>query len=89
MKLLRYSAVTDCALNLYFTFKIERLLNIECFSKVLHKTFRHIFDGLESQYAKELAVIREQYPSERVQFTDSPLIIHWPDAMQMLKVCYL
>ena len=25
--------------------------------------FRHIFDGLEARYAKELAVIRTQYPS--------------------------
>ena len=25
---------------------------------VIHKMFRHIFDGLELRYAKELAVIR-------------------------------
>jgi aspartyl-tRNA synthetase len=52
---------------------------------VLHRTFRHIFDGLEQKYAKELAVIREQYPSEPVRFTDEPLIIHWPVAMKMLQ----
>lgn len=52
---------------------------------VLHKTFRHIFDGLEQKYAKELAVIREQYPSEPVRFTDEPLIVHWPVAMKMLR----
>jgi aspartyl-tRNA synthetase len=47
--------------------------------------FRHIFDGLEKHYATELAVIRQQYPSEPVQFTAEPLIIHWPEGMQMLK----
>ena len=52
---------------------------------VIHHLFRHIFNGLESRYAEELAVIRTQYPSEPVQFTDAPLVIHWPDAMQMLR----
>lgn len=47
--------------------------------------FRHIFEGLESRYAKELQVIRSQFPSEPVKFTDKPLIIHWPEAMQLLK----
>lgn len=47
--------------------------------------FRHIFEGLESRYAEELAVIREQYPSEPVQFTEKPLIIHWAEGMQMLR----
>lgn len=46
--------------------------------------FRTIFDGLESRFAKELRVIREQYPSEPVRFTEEPLIIHWPHAMDML-----
>ena len=46
---------------------------------------RHIFEGLESRYAAELKVIRQQYPSEPVQFTDRPLIVHWAEAMDMLK----
>jgi aspartyl-tRNA synthetase len=52
---------------------------------VLHRMFRHIFDGLESRFAKELEVIRSQYPSEPVKFTEQPLIIHWGDAMKMLR----
>ena len=52
---------------------------------VLHRMFRHIFSGLETRYAKELAVVREQYPSEPVQFTEQPLVLHWPEAMAMLK----
>ena len=52
---------------------------------VLHRMFRHIFDGLEKRYARELEVIRQQYPSEPVRFTEEPLIIHWPEGMQMLR----
>jgi len=52
---------------------------------VLHDLFRHIFNGLESRYATELAVVRQQYPSSPVRFTEEPLVIHWPDAMQMLR----
>eukprot|EP00602_Paraphysomonas_sp_CaronLab_P011180 CAMPEP_0185041882 /NCGR_PEP_ID=MMETSP1103-20130426/41734_1 /TAXON_ID=36769 /ORGANISM="Paraphysomonas bandaiensis, Strain Caron Lab Isolate" /LENGTH=514 /DNA_ID=CAMNT_0027581811 /DNA_START=100 /DNA_END=1645 /DNA_ORIENTATION=- len=51
---------------------------------VLHDLFRHIFDGLEKHYAQDLAIVRQQYPSERVQFTEDPLIVHWPEAMEML-----
>jgi aspartyl/asparaginyl-tRNA synthetase len=53
--------------------------------EVIHHLFRHIFEGLESRYARELAVIRAQYPSQPVQFTDKPLVVHWADAMAMLK----
>jgi len=52
---------------------------------VIHRMFKHIFNGLESRYSKELAIVRQQYPSSPVQFTDKPLIIHWHDAMQMLR----
>ena len=52
---------------------------------MIHRLFRTIFDGLETRYAKELAVVREQYPSEPVRFTEEPLIIHWPEAMKMLQ----
>jgi len=52
---------------------------------VLHRMFRHIFTGLETRFAKELAVVREQYPSEPVRFTEEPLVIHWWDGMALLK----
>lgn len=51
----------------------------------LHRLFRHIFEGLETRFARELAVIREQYPSQPVKFTAEPLIIHWWDAIAMLR----
>lgn len=52
---------------------------------MLHRLFRHIFEGLESRFGKELAVVREQYPSDPVRFTKDPLIIHWWDAIAMLR----
>ena len=52
---------------------------------VLHYVFKHIFNGLEEQYKHQLNIIREQYDSSPVVFTDEPCIIHWPEAMTMLK----
>lgn len=52
--------------------------------EVIHGLFKHIFTGLESRWGKELAVIREQYESEAVTFTDEPCILHWPEAMDIL-----
>ena len=68
---------------------------------VIHSMFRHIFTGIEERYAKELAVIRStttyfyeyfsydylvaQYPSEPVTFTTEPLVLHWPEAISLLK----
>ena len=51
---------------------------------VIHYLFKYIFNGLEERYGKELGVVRGQYPSAPVRFTDAPLIIHWDQAMDML-----
>lgn len=53
--------------------------------EVVHTMFKHIFNGLESRWANELKVIREQYQSEPVTFTDEPCVMHWPEAMEILK----
>mmetsp|Transcript_7717 Transcript_7717/g.11502 ORF Transcript_7717/g.11502 Transcript_7717/m.11502 type:complete len:669 (-) Transcript_7717:498-2504(-) len=53
--------------------------------EVIHSMFKHIFEGLETRWAKELAVIRTQYESEPVAFTDEPCVLHWPEAMEILK----
>lgn len=47
--------------------------------------FKHIFESLETRWAKELKVIRAQYDSEPVRFTDEPCVLHWPEAMEILK----
>ncbi|GKY98832.1 hypothetical protein MPSEU_000839200 [Mayamaea pseudoterrestris] len=53
--------------------------------EIIHELFKHIFNGLETRWAKELAVIREQYESEPVAFTDKPCVLHWPEAMDILR----
>ena len=53
--------------------------------EVVHKCFVHIFSGLETRFAKELAVIREQYDSEPLTFTDEPCVLHWSEAQEILK----
>jgi len=53
--------------------------------EVVHKMFKHIFNGLETRWSKELAVIREQYDSEPLEFTEEPCVIHWAEAMDILR----
>lgn len=53
--------------------------------EVVHKCFVHIFSGLETRFAKELAMIREQYASEPLTFTDEPCVLHWPEAQEILS----
>jgi len=53
--------------------------------EVIHYLFRYIFTGLEARYSEELGVIRAQYPSEPVKFTEKPLVVHWGEAMQLLR----
>jgi aspartyl-tRNA synthetase len=52
---------------------------------ILHDVFKHIFTGLEERYPDLLTIIRKQYASEPVQFTDEPCIIHWQDAISYLR----
>ena len=53
--------------------------------EVVHTMFKHIFEGLEIRWARELAAIRTQYDSEPVVFTDEPCVLHWPEAMEILR----
>jgi hypothetical protein len=53
--------------------------------KVLHRTFRHIFEGLETRYQKELSIIRKQFPSAPVKFSEKPLVVNWKEGIRMLN----
>lgn len=66
----------EMAINDHYTETLE----------VIHSMFKYIFNGLETRWAKELEVIRRQYESEPVRFTEDPCILHWPEAMELLKV---
>jgi aspartyl-tRNA synthetase len=52
---------------------------------VIHRLFKDIFTGLEEKYAKELSVVRQQFPSSPVRFTPEPLVIHWREGIDMLR----
>lgn len=53
--------------------------------EVIHECFKHIFNGLESRHKKELDIIRQQYYSEPLTFTEEPCVIHWPEAQEILR----
>lgn len=53
--------------------------------EVIHNVFKHIFTGLETRWSKELAVIRQQYASEPVEFTEEPCVVHWLEGIELLK----
>eukprot|EP00316_Scyphosphaera_apsteinii_P023467 CAMPEP_0119306846 /NCGR_PEP_ID=MMETSP1333-20130426/7504_1 /TAXON_ID=418940 /ORGANISM="Scyphosphaera apsteinii, Strain RCC1455" /LENGTH=609 /DNA_ID=CAMNT_0007310263 /DNA_START=14 /DNA_END=1843 /DNA_ORIENTATION=+ len=51
----------------------------------LHKMFVAIFEGLESRCAPQLEAIRKQYPSGPPRCTKEPCVVHWEEAMEMLR----
>lgn len=53
--------------------------------EIIHELFIYILQNIETRWAKELAVIRQQYDSEPVTFTEKPCVMHWPEAMEILK----
>lgn len=52
---------------------------------VINEMFKYIFNNLEIQYAKELAVIRECYKSEPVTFGEKFLILHFAEGVRLLR----
>jgi len=54
---------------------------------VMHTMFVHVFTGLEERCKDELAAVRAQYPDGREppRFSEQPTIVHWEDAMAMLR----
>jgi len=53
--------------------------------EVVHETLKAIQEGLESECADVLVIIRDMYPSEPPVISAEPLVIHWPEAMTLLK----
>jgi aspartyl/asparaginyl-tRNA synthetase len=53
--------------------------------ELLGELFVHIFDGLKTQYAKELAVVNRQYPYEEFKYLPKSLILQFPQAVKMLR----
>ncbi|KAJ1663395.1 aspartate--tRNA ligase dps1 [Coemansia sp. RSA 1813] len=68
-------------------------LDLECsFREHYHEVmymigdmFVYIFKNLESRWAHELEVIRQQYPSEPIKFDEKPLRLEYKDAIALLR----
>ena len=52
---------------------------------VAHRMFKHMFEGLEERWPRELAAVRAQYDSSPVVFTDEPCVVHWEEGIAMLR----
>ena len=52
---------------------------------VIGKLFNHMFRGLETRYAKELAAVNEQYAFEPFKFLEEPLKITFEEGVALLK----
>ncbi|KPJ16312.1 Aspartyl-tRNA synthetase, cytoplasmic [Papilio machaon] len=48
-------------------------------------TFTEIFRGLQEQYAREIAVVGQQFRVEPFKFLEPPLRLEFPQAIKMLK----
>ncbi|KAJ2316188.1 aspartate--tRNA ligase dps1 [Coemansia sp. Cherry 401B] len=47
--------------------------------------FVYIFKNLEARWARELAIVRRQYPSEPIKFDEKPLRLEYPEAIALLR----
>lgn len=52
---------------------------------VFDDMFVYIFKGLEERYAKEIEVVRRQYPSEKFMYLPKCLRLNFPDAVKLLR----
>jgi len=49
------------------------------------KMLGRIFRLIEQEYEKELEIINEQYPFERIQFPEEPLILKFPEIVKLIN----
>ncbi|KAJ1891773.1 aspartate--tRNA ligase dps1, partial [Kickxella alabastrina] len=47
--------------------------------------FVYIFQNLEDRWAHELEIVRRQYPSEKIKFSEKPLRLEYKDAVALLR----
>ena len=50
-----------------------------------HGVFKAIFEGLESECADLLQSVRTQFPSAKPVISDEPVVLHFDDALQLLR----
>ncbi|KAI9205038.1 uncharacterized protein BJ171DRAFT_423444 [Polychytrium aggregatum] len=47
--------------------------------------FVHIFKGLETRFADEIAQVKKQYPFEDFKYREKTLVLEFPEAVRMLR----
>lgn len=53
--------------------------------EVMDEMFKTIFRGLNTTYAKEIEIIKKQFPHEDFVFPDQTVKLHYKDAIKMLR----
>ncbi|TIB10364.1 hypothetical protein E3P92_03222 [Wallemia ichthyophaga] len=53
--------------------------------EVMDEMFKTIFRGLNTQYAKEIDIIKKQFPHDEFVFPDQTVKLHYKDAIKMLR----
>jgi aspartyl-tRNA synthetase len=60
----------------------------ESYFEVMHvigNLFNHMFRGLETQYAEHISVVNQQFPFEKFEYLDEPLMLTFKEGIQLLK----
>ncbi|KAJ1919813.1 aspartate--tRNA ligase dps1 [Mycoemilia scoparia] len=52
---------------------------------LIYDCFIYIFKSLETRWAHELEVIRQQYPSEPIRFKEERVVLKFPEAIALLR----
>ena len=52
---------------------------------IIGNLFNHIFKGLETRFAKELATINEQFEFEPFKYLEKPLVLTYEEGVELLK----
>uniref|UniRef100_A0A1I7UQP5 Aspartate--tRNA ligase, cytoplasmic n=1 Tax=Caenorhabditis tropicalis TaxID=1561998 RepID=A0A1I7UQP5_9PELO len=66
-------------LEMAFNFHYHEVM--ETIAQVLTEMFK----GLQQKYQDEIAAVGNQYPAEKFQFCEPPLILKYPDAITLLR----
>jgi len=53
--------------------------------RLAYAVFKEIFQDLETKYAKELALVRDQFPSEPPVIADEPVVLSFAEVVTMLR----
>lgn len=53
--------------------------------ELIAELFHHIFRELPKRYAKQIELVKRQYPVEEFLVPDKPVVVHWADGIKLLR----